>query len=289
MKVNLPFRDFSFFKVVSGFFILAAAVAFPIVRYISIVVLIVGKAHSFGAWVAMWRAGKFNWKFVTWGVFSAVAISYWAFKLVSLPTLALVAFCLFAFHFIFDEFDLQGEEKTKTNVLLSLSPFLLSIVYLLSEYFHFPVTFLQYLSIAGALLILELIYVSEINWFVIRTKMLEGFILLSIYIGLGATSVMFIFLIDHYFFWLVYPVYRLHKYNRPERDGFIMMLIIIVILSVFIFSGGVPWTASPFGATFADYIIAQKVFFISSIAHIVTTPPFSYLFGVSKPRKYAKT
>ena len=62
-----------------------------------------------------------------------------------------------------------------------------------------------------------------------------------------------------------------------------------MILSVFIFSGGVPWTPSPFGATALDYVIATRVFFISSIAHILTTPPFSYLFGVSKPRKYANT
>lgn len=289
MKVRLPFNDFSFFKVVLGFFILAAAVIFPIVRYISIIVIIIGKAHSLGAWIAMWRAGKFNWPFVLWGIFVAVAVSFWAFKLVSLPTLALISFSLFAFHFIFDEFDLQGQEKTFTNVLSSFSPFVLAILYLFQQSFNLPISMNDFFIIAAVLFVVEAFYVEEINWFVVRTKMLALFILLSIYIGLSSTSVMFVFLIDHYLFWLVYPIYRLHTYNRKERDGFIMMLLIIMVLSVFIFSGGVPWTASPTGATLAEYVVVTRVFFISSIAHILTTPPFSYLFGVSKPRKYANT
>ena len=289
MKVHLPLNDFSFFKVVAGFFILAAAVAFPIVRYISIIVIIVGKAHSLGAWIAMWRAGKLNWVFVIWGIIVAVGVSYWAFNLVSLATLALVSFSMFAFHFIFDEFDLQGQERTFTNVLSSFSPFVLAILYLFTEAFKLPITMNEFFLLAIIMFAVELFYIQIINWFFIRTKMLALFILLAMYIGLSSTSVMFIFLIDHYFFWLVYPVYRLHKYNRPERDSFIMILIVIIILSVFIFSGGVPWTPSPLGVTALDYIIATKVFFISSIAHILTTPPFSYLFGVSKPRKYANT
>ena len=279
MKISLPINNFSFFKVATGTLFLFGTLIFPVALYVPVIILIVGKAHSLGAWMAIWRAGKFTWVYFLWVLIITGGVSFWGSEIAPLATLAFVGYTLFAFHFLFDEFDLQEEVRDFGNVLSSIIPFILTFLFLLNHFFNLHIPLTTFLVIAGVILIPEVLLTKEITWFFIHTKILTLFIICSIFLGSTAITLLNILLVFHYFFWFIYPVYKLHKYKRAERDGFIMMLLIIMIMSIFIYSTKI-WGAPEI------MDIAMRTFFIASIAHILTTAPFGYLLGLPKPKKY---
>lgn len=280
MNVSLPTKDFGFFKVVVGSLFLICALCLPSIAVYSFgIALLVGRAHSMGAWVGMWRAGKLNWIYVSWMLFLSVVISYWGLKMTSLTFLNYFTYLLFAFHYFFDEFDLQDEKRILSNILPSISPFVLTVLYLADDYYRLGIGLSTFIAIAVALTIAELLFTKEINWLVVQMKLLTLFILGSILFGVSANAILNIFLISHYFFWFVYPVYKMHKYKRAERDGLIMILILIVATSMFF--AFTKASASP------DLIeIAERTFLVGTIVHIIATAPFGYIFGLPRPKKY---
>jgi hypothetical protein len=278
MRVLLPLDTFSFFKFIISFFILLFALLFPVVGIITLVILIVGRAHTLGAWMAMWRAGKLTWEYLFWVVVIMAAFSYWGFAVASLEVFGFVAYALFAIHFMFDEFDLQEEKRTHGNILSSLTPFFLTIILLISQFTSTVVPMVILVSIAFAAAVIELLFVKEINWFFFHTKVLTIFILGAASASLSAAFILNVFLLSHYLFWFIYPVYKLHKYKREERDSFIMMLLIIVGLSIFIYSSKI-WGGEE------NIELTQRSFYLASIVHVLLTAPFGYLFGLPRPIK----
>ncbi len=279
MEIYLPTNNFSFLKILLGIPILTSAFFFPILVYIPIIILILGKAHSLGAWIAIWKSGKFNWIYLFWLSFFTISISVWGIKASSVVTLSFISFILFAFHFVFDEFDLQEEQRTLGNALSGVTPFALTFLFLLHDFAFIHLTTNFFLFITATLIFIEMFFLQKITWFFVQSKLLTLFILVSFILGSGVTSVLYIFLISHYLFWFIYPVYKLHKYRRSERDGFIMLLLVIVLMSVFVYSTLI-WNI-PDNDDFAI-----RTFFVATILHILTTAPFGYLFGLPKPIQY---
>lgn len=279
MKVILPIKSFAGFKVIAGLLFFIIALVSPLFAYVSIFMLVLGRAHSLGAWFSMWRAKKLTWVYLTSILIFTSLISWWGFTVASLPVLAFTAYGLFAIHFLFDEFDLQEQKKNISSFVSSVLPLVLTLLYLFDDYLHFSIHITTYLLIASVFLLLEFVYLREINWFVIQTKILTLFVLIAIYIKLGSANVLNLFLLHHYFFWFLYPVYKLHKYKKEERDSFIMMLLIIVVLSIFVYSSKV-WG----GVDNID--VSFRSFYIASLVHVILTAPFGYLFGLPRPQVY---
>jgi hypothetical protein len=281
MKVHLPVNNFAFFKMAIGTAFLAAALVTPLISIYSFAIaLMVGRAHSLGAWVAMWRAGKLSWRYIVWMSAIIIAVSYWGLQMVSLNHLLFVTYVLFAFHFFFDEFELQEERRTFTNLLSGAAPLLVMLLFLCRSFLDVAVTMGLMVTTALTFLALEFIYVRELTWFTIHTKILTAFILLSFHLGTSATAVHAVFLTFHYFFWFIYPVYKLHKYKREERDGFIMMLLLIVAASFYF-----AITKDSYGPQVYELVI--RSFNIGTIVHILATAPFGYLFGLPLPKQSA--
>lgn len=80
----------------------------------------------------------------------------------------------------------------------------------------------------------------------------------------------------HYFFWFVYPVYKLHKYKRSERDGFIMLLVILLGTSFYL-----AITNSHFSPEILQ--VGIKTFLVATIVHILSTAPFAGALGLKQP------
>ncbi len=280
MQIHLPTNNFAFFKTVSGSAFLATALAFPILAtYSFIIALAVGKAHILGAWFAMWRSGKLNWKYVSWMCVLSVIVAFSGLKLIpSLLVLGFITQIFFSFHFLFDEFDLGEEERTLPNVVSSFGPSVLMFLALSKEFFQLNINIDIFLVIAAVFLAIEFLYTKKVTWFFVHTKALTLFVLLALFTGMSATSVLHIFLIFHYFFWFIYPVYKIHKYKPEERDGFIMILIMIVSTSVYF-----AVTRNSYGEEV--YSLAVRAFYIGTIVHILSTAPFGYLFGLPQ-KKY---
>ncbi len=279
MKLSLPTNTFSFFKFITGTIFLALATLFhSIAGYSFIIALAVGKAHSLGAWIAMWRAGKLNWKYIWWMFTISIIVAFWGLKVVSsLELLSFVTYTLFSFHFLFDEFDLQEEERSFSNILSSLSPSLLMFLFILQDFLKLTLPLNIFVAIALTFFIVELIFIHTINWFFLHTKILSLFILIAIATHVSSGSVLSVFLIFHYSFWFIYPVYKLHKYRPEERDNFIMILILIVSTSVYF-----ALTRNSYGGDVFN--LAVRAFLIGTIIHILSTAPFAYFLGL--PKKY---
>jgi hypothetical protein len=279
MKVYLPTNSFSFFKVWFGSLLLFLAILFPLSTIFLATLFVIGRTHAIGAWIAMWRAKKLNWFYVFYVFVISVAASYVGIMLLSLEALRFVAFLLFAFHFFFDEFDLQEEKRVGINILQSVTPFILVILYLVFDFLSLTINFYHFLTIALLFLAIEIMYVKEITWFFVHTKIITIFILVCIFLKMETSPVLSIFLMFHYIFWFIYPVYKLHKYKREERDGLIFALILITI----------PIAYTSFSDV-AFYSLAgevsQKTFFIGTVVHILCTAPFAYLFGLQKAPNY---
>ena len=278
MKINLPTNTFSFFKFVSGTLFLIVALFSPLVAiYSFFVALTVGRAHGLGAWLAMWRSGKLNWMYVSWMTIIILLTSFWGLKIASSVTLLFVTYMFFAFHFFFDEFDLQEETRSIGNILSGISPLLLICLFLIKGFFAVSVPINFFVALAVTLLALELIHLKEMNWFFLNTKVLTVFILLSMYLGASAKNILDIFLVFHYFFWFIYPIYRLHKYRPQERDGFIMMLVLLIGAGIYFAS-----TQRTYGPDVLEFSI--RIFMVGTLVHIFSTAPFGYVFGLPRPK-----
>lgn len=277
MKVNLSLNNFNAIKVVlSAVFLLICSI-FPVLAIYSIIILIVGKAHTLGAWISMWRAKKLNWKYVIWVGLIITAVSYWAVVVATIWELTLAGYLLFAFHFIYDEFEIEFNYQKIADIVLSSVPFILLTVYILDRYTELNINFAFYLGVFIFSKILDLFFVKELNWSYLNSNFLSLFILSSIFLEKGATFVVYTFLVYHYFFWFAFPLYKLHLRSPEERDEFIMMLLIIVFMSVFVYSA-VIW-----GDTKDE--LNLRTFFVASIAHILTTSPFGYLIGLKRKKQ----
>lgn len=241
--------------------------------YIPWIILIVGKAHSLGAWMSMWRADKLNWKFFSYICIVTATVSFWAIKLTSLWTLSLIAYSLFAVHFLYDEFNLTKDSKPRTSYgLISIG--LLIPVFLTSFFkLNLPATIPFGIFIVGT--IMEIFTKKGQDQTYINSKLIQIFILIASTMNYGVYFIMNTFLIFHYLFWFIYPVQKLHLNNPKERDGLIMMLALIMLSSVFIYSVRIWGIPEP-------YEVGLRIFFIATISHILTTAPFAYYFGLSK-------
>ncbi len=277
MKVTLPLKSFSFFKVVTSVFILVIALLFPVVGLVSLVILVVGRAHTLGAWLAMWKSGKLTWYYLFSTVGVIAGLSFWGFTVAKMEHLAFLAYALFSFHFLFDEFDLQEEKRKGGNIFSSMPPAVSLFLILLSEYIHVNVSLFAIAILLLSLFAIELMFIKEINWFFINAKILTVFIIIAHFMGFSAAAILNIFLLSHYLFWFILPVYKLHKYRREERDGFIMMLCIVMALSIFIYSSKI-WGGME------NIDVSLRSFYIASLVHVLLTAPFGYVFGLPRSR-----
>lgn len=280
MKIALPIKSFSFYKTLFGSLFLVFSLFSPTVAAFSfLLALVVGRAHSIGAWVAMWRSSRLSWRYVLSMFVLMVAVSYVGFQVWDFKTLSFFTYLLFAFHFIFDEFTVSGEESdtSAASFLSSVNALALLSFFLLRD-FYFPEIPLAVVFIfCGMLLLIEIFYTKEVGWFFIQNKVLLFFIISSYLLNFKAGAILAVLLIFHYLFWFAYPVYKLHKYKREERDGFVMLLIIIVGTSFYF-----AVTKSSFSPIVLE--LATKSFLIGTIVHILSTAPFAPLFGL-KPSK----
>jgi hypothetical protein len=268
----------------TGLSFLVAVTALPVSgSFLYLLAIMVGKIHTVGAWIGMWKAGKLTKKYVAWMFVLTLLVSYWGTTMVSLPLLALIANLMFLFHFLFDEYDIQEESRNKLNLISGMTPGVLGSIFLLSDYFNFKDVF--FFEIYGiifiAFLLIELLYVKQIGWFFVQSKIFSMFILFAIFTEMKSGVAFLIFLIYHYIFWFIYPVYKLHKYKREERDGFIFILLLMSLLlmsfSMFYYgSVGILENKDMFE-------IAVKIFLIGTIVHILATAPFGYWFGLPRP------
>lgn len=278
MNIELPLKNFAAIKVISGLFILALGVIYPMTVFVTLAILAVGKAHSVGAYLGMWRAGKLNTKLVTWIAFVTIVVSYLGVMVLDFRMLWLFSILIFVFHFIYDEIELQQANYSLKEVFVFAPPFLLlaSHVYLDFTSSSYPILVL----VAGflCLTLIEFFFISTINWSYIQAKILSVFALSAMYFGLSAEYTVSITLLYHYLYWFIFPTYKLYKHKREEVAGFVMILFIITLTSVFIYSTRV-WAVQDVSDE-----LAMRSFFIASTIHVLTTAPFAYLFGLSKPK-----
>lgn len=280
MQIDLKPTGFPFFKVVLSFIYLLWAVFLPVGWFISIILIFFSKIHTLGAFMAMWRAKRLTWVYVFWMSILFVIISYLGVNVLSIYTMSLVTFAMFAFHFIYDEYELQEEKRTYENVILMLCPLVLMYMVLFQDYFPVKIDFTVFLLTTLFFLVLEALYIRKINWIFISSKVLVLFFLATAYFGYSYTYIYYNVLMIHYFFWLAFPIYKLNKYVPEERDDFIMMFVLLVMMSAFVYSTAI-W---PKGAD-APPEILQRTFYIASIVHFLSTAPFGYFFGLRK-KKY---
>lgn len=283
MIINLPLKSFSFFKVITGVIFFTVALVMPVVAtYAYITGIFVSRAHGLGAWFAMWRSGRLTWVYVFGALVITILVGGVGMSFLSTFVLAFIANILFAVHFLYDEFDLQEEIRSFHNILSMAAPTILTLLFLVKEYFHLEnFSFPLFLILGGMFILTEFIFLTEINWFFVHTKLLTFFVIISMYLGFSAASIIYVFLIYHYSFWFIYPVYKLHKYKRNERDSFIMVLALLLLSSFYYglnVSSGIPDPKM--------YEMAFRMFMSVTIIHILVTAPFGYLIGLKKPIKY---
>jgi len=275
MKVKLPMVGFAPFKILMGVifllsFLLLKETMSVLAAFISVAV---GKAHSMGAWVAMWRAGKLNAKYIAWVLFFIALFTYVGVFVWSLTTLSVFTAIIFLIHFLFDEYILQEEKKTFENLISPIAIFIMFNIYVLEYLNVISFDFTVYLGLVALTFLLELIFVREITWQHINMKILMAFFIFAIYSNLGPMVFTLSILMWHYFFWFIYPVYKLHIYKREERNGFIFILLLLVATSMFIASD----------PTFQTDQIKEyyaRYFNIITIVHVLSTAPFGFLFGL---------
>lgn len=280
MKLNLKLNTFSLFKVLLGSAFLLFAILVPLAGFFAVAVFMVGRTHALGAWLAMWRAKKLNWKYVTILFFMTVVIAYIGLRVVPVKELGYFTYLLFAFHFFFDEFDLQEEKRAFPAMMSAVPPYVTISLYLLSDFFNLLYTFSDFLLLFVLLTIVEFFFVREISWFFVNTKVLSLFILSSIFFHFTSTYISGTLLMFHYLFWFIYPVYKLHKYKREERDGFIMILLLITFTVLYFAAGGNLNGPDQFE-------IATRGFMVATIIHIFSTAPFGYFIGLPRQIKYS--
>ncbi len=282
MKINLPLNSFSFFKVVSGSLFLYFALFYPIASITYLIMMAIGRAHAFGAWFAMWRANKLNWFYGVSVLVIAVTASFVGVRVFSLEYLLFFTYLLFVFHYLFDEFDLQEEKRSISNVISIASVSFIAPTYLISYFYNFKIDFNFFLGFFLVLLSLEIFFIKEINWFFIHTKILSFFVLLGIFLKVSPFSIVNMFLLLHYLFWFIYPVYKINKYKKEDLPGFVIILLFLIFSSVV--SSNLFLDMS--GISYSKDVVetALRAFLIGTIIHILSTAPFGYLIGLPKPK-----
>jgi hypothetical protein len=279
MKVDLPLYGFGAFKVVAGVLIVASFVIFRDIMLIAtpLIAIAVGKAHSLGAWAAMWRANKLNYKYVGCLLVFLLLFTYLGIYVWDLKELTFFTSVLFAFHFMFDEFDLQEEKREASKLIAPISFWVIVTLYMLQYGGIVNMAFETYAILMLLSVMAEIIFVKEITWHTVNMKVLQGFLLYFIYFNISGFYFITTILMWHYLFWFIFPVYKVHKYKREDRDGLILMLVIIVITSTFF--------AYKQGSNSTDYRdITWRYFNIITIVHILGTAPFAYLFFLPKSK-----
>lgn len=272
MKIYLPVNSFYFFKILFGTIILFLSIFFSVPGIIYLLVLSIGVPHAIGSYLGMWRAGKLNYRLCIWILSIVIFVSYWGMTIASYEILWLVAGLLFAFHFLFDEPELQWPEKKIEDIWLVIPSFLLFSFCILSDYFNVVLQKNYLVIFIIGIIIVDILFTKKINWFFIQSKIL---LLYLVYVTVSKISIHDVFVIFsmlHYIFWFIYPVYKLHKYKREERDGFILILLIVTVSLVF-WQSFMIWFAFD---SLKDVIL--RSFLVAIIAHVLTTAPFINMF-----------
>lgn len=284
MEHNLNIRTFGFFKIITGFLILSTFfVAREFMMILSIFLPVtIGKAHSLGAWMGMWRAGMLNKLYIFSMVLLTICITYLGIFVFPLWFLTLITSALFLIHFILDEYELQGESFGRRAIFLPISFLTISILALLVRNEFLNVPFWFYLVCYLVFSVAHYFFNRKITWNQINLNLVNIFLLIFIYRGVDPYYFVGMILLWHYFFWFIYPVYKLHKYKREERDGFIFILILIILSSVFL-----AFKNNLLTPEVKEYSI--RYFDVITIVHILGTTPFGHLFGLPKKKKYANS
>ena len=273
-------KSFDSFKFFMTLFFFVSAFFLPVLSLVFFIVIALGKSHSMGAWLGMWRAKKMNWRLFSWILFVTICVSYWGTQLASFKTVALVSSFFFLFHYLFDEMIFHSKKDTNSthSFFSGLVPFFLVSLFLFSDFLGIKIQTELYISLFLFFLACEILF-SKISWFFFETKIISLFLIFSIFFDKGTTFVFIILLFSHYFFWLILPIYKLHLYKPEERDSFAIIILLISITSVFIYSSRV-WGA-PLVAPAESFLV--RGFYIASLVHVLTTAPFAYLFGLRRP------
>jgi len=280
MTFSLDIKSFAFFKVVFGTVFLLIAVIFrePLALIFTIIPLVVGKAHTMGAWLAMWKSNKLNWKYVSFVTFYVAFFFWFGLIFLSLNWLIIITYTLFAFHFLFDEFDLQEQKRSLFYFITPIFIFVQLVLYMFTSYYPQNISFNFYLALSIIPLLVEFLYLKEINWFYINIKILSLFVLYCVYFNVDSIYLFSTILMFHYMFWFIYPVYKVHKYKREDRDGFIMILIILILTSIYFAA------SKNYQPQSETYEYAVRYFSIFTIIHILATAPFGYWIGLPRPK-----
>ncbi len=281
MSISLFTNKVAAFKVIGSFLFFSFALFAPVAALMVFIVLALGRAHSVGAWFGMWRSQRLTIKYLFSSALIMAVVGYWGFKMAPLHVLIFVSTVIFIFHFFFDEADFYKKEKLEGSLFSSAVPFLLITVYLFSSFLHLPIPPYYYYVAACVVFLYEIIKMKAFTWHFIQTKIVTIFILVCIGTQKGADFVSMAFLMYHYVFWFIYPVYQLHKHKPDERDGFIAILLLMVISSVLVYSGRT-WDVS---ASLSEIVL--RSFYIASTVHVFTTAPFATFLGL-KDSYYGK-
>lgn len=259
-----------------GSVFLLLVIQFPILSlYYFLFALVVGKAHAFGAWIAMWRARRFTWKYTLFLLSITIVATVWGSLIASREQLAFFTYTLFAFHFFFDEYQLQDQKLSKNTLFTGFIPYITVTFYLFNEYFAWGISSHIIIAISLALTCIELFFIKSLDWFFIQSKAMSLFIWAAIAIPLSSHAILGVILTYHYFFWFVYPVYKLHKYKREERDGLIMIILLVISTTTYY-----AFTKDSYGMD--AFYMSVRAFQIGTIIHILSTPPFGYFLGLKK-------
>jgi hypothetical protein len=280
MKLDFS-KDIAFYRTLAeGGFFLSVLLAPAVAVYTFGVSLLIGRVHGIGAWVGMWRAGKLTYTYVAWMLGISIAISYWGLAVAPYIALTLITYLFFSFHYFFDEFELQNRIHALQSAAQSGAPFALMCLYLFDHYWNLSIPPLTYVGIVMIFLAFELIFTKVYNWYFVQMKITTLFILACVYFGITANYTLNIFLLSHYIFWFIYPVYNLNKYKPEERDSFIMIMLLLIATSfyyVYLFN------SAKVAHAFNEEFLARS-FMCGTLVHIFSTAPFGYLFGLPKPK-----
>lgn len=281
MKIELPIFTFASFKVFTSLLFFLSFVFFRNVTFalVTVAPLLVGKAHALGAWVAMWRAGKLNVEYVLYVTLFIVYFTYLGLFQLTFLELSLLATILFIIHFVYDEYDLQEEKRINQTVVLVVPTAVLIIMYYLEGLGLASITSSFFYIFFMLSSLLEIYFYRKINWFYLNLKVIQVFLLFFFYFNLDTKLYLNTILSWHYLFWFVFPVYKLHKHNREDRDNLIILLLILILTSIFYMLN-----IGLMNEEMQDFF--GRYFSIVTIVHILSTAPFGYFFGLPKPKYY---
>lgn len=275
-------HTFSFYKTsLLGVTLILASIpflAFPI----QVLMFFMVNGHFFGALYSIWKSKKFTLLYGISLCLIAIFSFILGFKILPVTVLIFTAHILFFIHFFYDEYFLQGESPSFSNLISICTPSILYAIFLINDFYKFDMAFSEFVLLAAAFLLLELIYTKTFSWFLIYTKFLTVFLLYAIAIGESVFFVSRAFLLFHYLFWFVYPVYKLRA-AKPSSA-----LNLGVIVAVLTFVTGTVFLTKIFLIDGTITQVSIQYFQVLSMIHILTTAPFGYLFGLQKPLPYAR-